>query len=256
MNNPSLSSPIKPTSKQTLPSAERIVEEYEQRDVSAHPLFAWLREHPVNLSAIWLLVANLRAGISNDFVRWLAVAIERTDDRRIACIVAKQLNDELGNGEIDQIHSLLLDRFLAGLDPWKPKRVFHRMLEPGRKLAERAGALFHDRDPYQGIGALMVGEIFAKKMDHCLGDEIRRQSSISTDALRWLILHETLEVDHADDALVLAMLIPKRDAVLTSLWQGAMEQWNVLWEFLDGVAALAIPGQELASRKSRRAPPA
>jgi pyrroloquinoline quinone (PQQ) biosynthesis protein C len=186
-------------------------------------------------------------------VRWLAVAIDRTDDRRIASILAKQLNDELGNGEIDQIHSILLDRFLSGLDPWKPKRVLHRTLEPGHRLAERAGAIFHDRDPYQGIGALMVGEIFAKKMDHCVGEEIRRQNGVGEDALRWLILHETLEVDHADDSLALAILIPKRDNVLSPLWQGATDQWNILWDFLDGVAAIAMPNQAAPARKSRRA---
>jgi pyrroloquinoline quinone (PQQ) biosynthesis protein C len=255
MINPSVSTAAKRGPRSTLPTAERIVGEYEQREVASHPLFVWLRENPVNLEAIWFLMANLRAGISSDFVRWLAVAIERTDDRRIASILAKQLNDELGNGEIDQIHSSLLDRFIAGLDPWKPKRVLPRTLEPGHRLAERAGVIFHTRDPYEGIGALMVGEIFAKKMDHCLGEEIRRQNEISQDALKWLILHETLEVDHADDSLALATLIPKRDRVLTALWQGAREQWDVLWEFLDGVAAVAMPA-EVATGKHRRARPA
>jgi pyrroloquinoline quinone (PQQ) biosynthesis protein C len=255
MINPYVSTHNKRAAKHTLPPAEKIVEEYEQREVSNHPLFVWLRENPINMEAVWFLMANLRAGISNDFVRWLATAIDRTDDRRIASILAKQLNDELGNGELDQIHSLLLDRFMAGLDPWKPKRVLHRMLEPGHRLADRAGVLFHDREPYEGIGALMVGEIFAKKMDHCVGEEIRRQNSVDQDALRWLILHETLEVDHADDSLALASLIPKRDAVLAQLWRGATEQWNILWEFLDGVATIAMPA-ESSSRKSRRARPA
>ncbi|MET0591322.1 MAG: iron-containing redox enzyme family protein, partial [Polyangiaceae bacterium] len=143
MINSSVSTQSKRTARHTLPPAERIVEEYEQREVAAHPLFVWMRENPVNMEAVWYLMANLRAGISTDFVRWLAVAIDRTDDRRIASILAKQLNDELGNGEVDQIHSLLLDRFMAGLDPWKPKRVLHRTLEPGHRLAERAGVIFH-----------------------------------------------------------------------------------------------------------------
>jgi hypothetical protein len=36
------------------------------------------------------------------------------------------------------------------------------------------------------------------------------------------------------------MLVPKRDAVLAAVWRGARAQWDVLWEFLDGVAALAF----------------
>jgi pyrroloquinoline quinone (PQQ) biosynthesis protein C len=226
-------------SNTTYPSAERLVEEYELREVSAHPLFVWMQKNPVNLEAIWILVANLRAGISSDFVRWLATAIERTDNRPIASILAKQLNDELGNGEVDQIHSLLLDSFMAGLDPWKPKKVHPRMLEPGRRLAERATKIFHAVDPYEGIGALMIGEIFAKKMDHCLGEEIRRQNLVDAQSLRWLVLHETLEIDHADDSLELAGLVPKRDAVLSAVWRGARAQWEVLWEYLDGVYAMA-----------------
>jgi pyrroloquinoline quinone (PQQ) biosynthesis protein C len=221
--------------------AERIVDEYERIEVSAHPFFVTLKERPVDLRAIWILMANLRAGISRDFVRWLATTITRIDDRRIASLIAKQLNDELGNGEFAQIHSVLLDRFLTGLERWRPQGDDPEMLRPGRKMAERATALFQAPDPYEGVGALIVGEIFAKKMDHRLGDEIRRQDAISSEALVWLVLHETLEVDHADDSRALAQLIPKEGPSLSATWHGARAQWDVLWAFLDDVEKLAIP---------------
>lgn len=221
------------------PPARRIVEKYEEREVSAHPFFVDLKKRPVDLEAIWLLMANLRAGISEDFVRWLGTTIARIDDRRIACIIAKQLDDELGKGDFTQIHSVLLDQFLAGLEKWRPRRVDADTLLAGRRMAERAGALFHAPDPYEGVGALIAGEIFAKKMDHCLGDEIRRQDAVPSRALTWLILHETLEVDHADDSLELAVLIPDHGPSLASTWRGATTQWNVLWEFLDDVGRIA-----------------
>jgi pyrroloquinoline quinone (PQQ) biosynthesis protein C len=219
--------------------ARRIVEKYERYDVSTHPFFVDLSKRPVDLSAIWVLMANLRAGISKDFVRWVATTIARIDDRRIACLIAKQLDDELGKGDFSQIHSVLLDQFLDGLERWRPRLVTADTVAAGRRMAQRAGALFHAPDPYEGVGALMAGEIFAKKMDHCLGDEIRRQDAIPSKALTWLILHETLEVDHADDSLELAVLIPEQGPSLTSAWRGATTQWNVLWEFLDDVHQIA-----------------
>jgi pyrroloquinoline quinone (PQQ) biosynthesis protein C len=220
--------------------ADRIVEKYERLEVSAHPLFVRLKSEPVDLRAIWFLVANLRAGISGYFVPWLATTIARIDDRRIASLIAKQLADELGNGEFTEIHSVLLDRFLAGLERWQPRNVSPEMLMPGRTMAERATTLFHASDPYEGVGALIVGEIFAKKMDRCLGDEIRRQDAIPSDALKWLILHETLEVDHAEDSGALAELIPKQGPSLAATWCGAIAEWEVLWNFLTDVHKLAM----------------
>lgn len=96
---------------------------------------------------------------------------------------------------------------------------------------------------------MIVGEIFAKKMDHCLGEEIRRQGAIAAEALTWLVIHETLEVDHADDSRALAKLIPDSDIVLSATWSGARTQWSQLWDFLDGVHLAASAG------KSQSAPP-
>jgi pyrroloquinoline quinone (PQQ) biosynthesis protein C len=220
--------------------ASTIVEIHKGREVADHSFFCALRAAPVNLQAIWVLMANLRAGISRDFVRWLAVTVERVEDRRIASLVARQLNDELGNGEADRIHSVLLDRFVTGLDPWRPTCGREReLLRPGRRLAESAWKLFRGHDAYQGVGALIVGEIFAEKMDRCLGDEIRRQDAISDEALTWLTVHEKLEVDHAADSAALAGLVPVQGPALRATWRGAAAQWEALWQFLDDVHEIA-----------------
>jgi hypothetical protein len=223
------------------PSAESIVDDYERVEVAEHPLFVELAAKPVDLGAIWLLMANLAAGISRDFVIWLAQTIARVEDRRIASLLAKQLNDELGNGSFSGIHSGLLDRFVTALERWRPQQAEASVaLEPGRRLARRASQLFETSKVYEAVGALMVGEVFAKKMDHCVGDEIRRQSSIGNDDLTWLLLHETLEVDHADDSRELAALVPPSDVALAECRRGADAQWLLLWEFLDGVYALMV----------------
>jgi pyrroloquinoline quinone (PQQ) biosynthesis protein C len=231
-------------------SALDIVDEYESVDVSAHPLFVRLRREPVNLEALWLLVANMNAGISPNFVRWLALTIARIDDPRIASLVSKQLADELGNGDFDNIHSVLLERFVAGLEPWRPKRSRASLLEAGPRLGRRATAVFEAADPYEAVGGLIVAEIFAKKMDRCLGEEIRRQSSVPKDALVWLDLHEVLEVDHAEDSKGIAVLVPEREACVAATRKGAGLLWDAMWGFLDDVQATAFAGGGAAPRPS------
>jgi pyrroloquinoline quinone (PQQ) biosynthesis protein C len=224
-----------------LPPAPEIVDAYERREVADHSFFCSLRSAPVDLEAIWILVANLQAGISRDFIRWLATTIDRVDDRRIASLLAKQLNDELGNGAFNQIHSRLLEQFVSGLDPWRPKAMAEsRLLAPGRRLAEGGSTPFSAPDAYEAVGALIVGEIFAKKMDRCLGDEIRRQGDLSAHTLTWLTLHEVLEVDHADDSRELAELVPNEGSALHATWRGATAQWQALWQFLDEVHEVTV----------------
>jgi pyrroloquinoline quinone (PQQ) biosynthesis protein C len=218
--------------------AEAIVDEYEELEVAAHPFFVELRSRPVDLGAVWLLMANLATGISRDFVIWLAQTIVRVEDRRIASLLAKQLNDELGSGQFDQIHSTLLQNFIVGLEPWRVAAFGEDALAPGRRLASQGSLLFRTGEVYTALGALMVGEVFAKKMDICVGTEIRRQSALSADVLTWLRIHETLEVDHADDSRQLAVLIPETEAAVVESRAGAAAQWRLLWGFLDDVHAV------------------
>jgi pyrroloquinoline quinone (PQQ) biosynthesis protein C len=109
------------------------------------------------------------------------------------------------------------------------------LLRAGRELAQAGAQPFAATNIYEAVGALMVGEIFAKKMDKCLADEVRRQNDVPAEALKWLMIHETLEVEHADDSGQLADLVPERDEALRALWRGAEYQWETLWRFLNGV---------------------
>jgi hypothetical protein len=228
-------------------SAFALVDEYEALQVAEHPLFVRLRANPVDLGALWLLVANMNAGISPNFVRWLARTIARVGDTRIASLIAKQLDDELGNGEFERIHSLLLERFVAGLAPWRPQHA-PMGLEAGIRLGERATHVFETAEPFEAVGGLMVAEIFAKKMDQCLGDEIRRQDQVPEDALVWLNIHEVLEVDHAEDSRGLAALVPEAGPELAATWRGARALWAAMWGFLDDVATAAQPPKSARAR--------
>ncbi len=223
-----------------------IVDEYEAVDVAAHPLFVRLAANPVNLPALWVLVANMNAGISPNFVRWLALTIARIPDMRIASLIAKQLDDELGNGKVENIHRVLLERFVAGLEPWSPRDASARTLTAGHRLATRASDVFDAGGPFEAVGGLIVAEIFAKKMDQSLGVQIRRQTLVPREALVWLDIHEVLEVDHAADSYELAVLLPDQGAALASAWQGARQLWAAMWGFLDDVHAAAFAQQPAA----------
>jgi pyrroloquinoline quinone (PQQ) biosynthesis protein C len=222
------------------PHARNIVSEHHAREVADHPFFRDLRAGPVDHQALWLLMANLRAGISRNFVVWLATTIAHVQDRRIGSLIAKQLDDELGHGDFAEIHSTLLDRFVEALSRWRWHGLAERaLLAPGKKMGLEMGALFNAQHPYEAVGALIVGEIFAEKMDRCVGDEVRRQSALSSDEIRWLTVHEVLETDHAADSDALAILVPDSGPALAATWRGARSQWDLLWRFLDDVHSLA-----------------
>jgi pyrroloquinoline quinone (PQQ) biosynthesis protein C len=212
---------------------QKIVERFERLEVRDHPLFKDLARAPVDLGALWLIVANVQEGVSRDFVTCLAMTVARVADRRVGSLVAKQLDDELGHGDPSRIHSLLLGRFVAALDRHRLALSDDEALAPGRRLAEQMVAPFYAHDPYEGVGALMAGEIFARKMDFCLGDEFRRQTQLSAEEMLWLTIHEQLEIDHADDSGSLAELLPRQAPTLAAAWRGAEAQWACLWAFLD-----------------------
>jgi len=81
-------------------------------------------------------------------------------------------------------------------------------------------------------------------MDTCLATEMRRQTSVTGDALTWLNIHEHLEVEHAGDSNELVVLVPREGERLAATWRGAIDQWNTLWQFLDAVRDLGA-GQRI-----------
>ena len=105
------------------PSPEEIVNYHEQHPITEHPFFQRLKREPVNLTYLWILLANMGKGTAKNFARHLISLIARVEDERIRCILVKQLNDELGEGDFSRAHSVLFDKLLAALDPWRPLEV-------------------------------------------------------------------------------------------------------------------------------------
>lgn len=231
-----------PTQELSLSPANEIVRLYEQESLAEHPLFQRLRQEPVNLTAIWIFTMNMnvQGGVSKNFVRWLASLAARIDDNRMRSIVAKQLNEELGEGNFSRIHSVMLQQLVDGLEPWRLENYTEELLAPGREFGQRGEKLFFIQDPYEGVGAFIASEVSALQIDQCLGNEVRRQNAIAPEKLTWITMHEELEVDHVSEVLELAHLIPKSDRKLEAVWRGAQEMRGAIVAFLDGIYSVSF----------------
>jgi DMATS type aromatic prenyltransferase len=217
------------------PSAEEIVPRYEEYSLALHPFFTRLRREPVDLGRLWLLMANFREAIGKTFVKNLATTIARVDSVPIRCLLARQLYDELGEGDPNRAHTVLFERFFEALAPFRPATVPEAWLEHGAAARLRAERYLHEEDPMVAVGGLIQAEVYAKQMDIALGDVFRRQDAIRGPALEWLTLHETLEVEHADDSSALARLVPRSGPALEAVWRGAEGIADCIWAFYDAM---------------------
>lgn len=209
---------------------EEVVMQYKNNSIDAHPFFQRLHREPVNLANMWLLFANFQEGIVDHFTRRLAIVVAQTTDENIRCILAKQLNEELGNGDISQIHRRIFDNFMIALEAYKPKIVCEDTLKPGRDLGKHLEELYCNSNANIGVGAAIVMEIRGKQRDEIISKELIR-TTMARSSLAWLQLHEELELDHAEEAMELVRYIDKSHGDKDAARQGAEMTATVLWSF-------------------------
>ncbi len=227
-----------------LPATE-IVRRYEHDVVlENHPFMEMLRRNPVDLASLWLVLANFWEGIVHDFPARVAHVVAKLDDDKIRCLFAKQLNDELGDGDYSRAHKPMYQRLVDAVAAHRVPGDLAPLLEPGRQLGKDFGVQIFDPDPYVAIGAMLIIEVWGKQTDLQLGAQFRRQDVISHDALHWLHLHEELEVDHAEESMTVATLLPSPDAgpeaqkQLEAVWRGARGIADAAWLFFDRLHAI------------------
>jgi DMATS type aromatic prenyltransferase len=223
----------------SLPSPEKMVWHYEKYTVAHHPFLQRLQREQVNPAHIWLLFMNIREGVVTHFTRLLANVIGRVDDERIRCILTKQLNEELGNGNINRVHRKLFDRLLTGIEPWRMESFTEEMLIPGKEFSQSLEEIYLDADSYVGVGAAMLMEIHGKQFDLCLGKEFRK-TNIELSKIGWLTMHEEIEIDHADEALILARFVADSEQGIVAAKQGAEQTRVAAWNFLDKLYRLCF----------------
>lgn len=214
-------------------TAEEIVERFLRESIVEHPFMRRLSREPVDLHKLWWLMANAEVGIIRDFARRLSQVVAKVGDDRIRSILARQLNDELGGGKFECAHSQLFKKLLSGLEPWRPEVVDEARLGPGREFSKELEDIYYSPNAFEGVGATMLIEIIGLQVDQFIGDQFRRQKEVDPASLEWLTMHEDLEVDHAQESMELAHLVPPE--ALSSVWRGAERVATATTVLCDGL---------------------
>jgi pyrroloquinoline quinone (PQQ) biosynthesis protein C len=223
--------PVKPV--------EAMVTAYEAQPFSVHPFLQRMARGTVDVRHMWLMFSNVYAGLSQHFPRRLARVVHGVEDERIRCILTEQLHEELGSGDYTRTHRRLFLQLLEALSPWKPREITADMSVPGAHLSERLEAVYYDPHPYAGVGAAIVIELLGKQVDMFLAEQFRRQQAVGMASLEWLTLHESLEVDHANESMELATFI-EQDGDRAAAWRGGRAIHTTGWLFFDDMYRLCF----------------
>lgn len=228
--------PGPPAQRQPAPPARdaaRLVDHFEEASLVEHPFFQRLGREEVDLRRIAVLLENAREGLTRDFARRLARVVAVVPDERARSILAKQLNDELGDGHHERSHAVLFDQMIVNLAPWRPADLPASALDPGRALWADLEAIYYDPDPMVGIGAAIVLEVYGRQVDQRVGREVARQYALDPSSLTWLNLHQVLEEAHVDESRILAGIVPPEG--LEAAWRGALAVERAATRFYDGL---------------------
>lgn len=177
--------------------------------LSDHPLLRRLAREEPKVMPLWAILANNWVGVAARFPDWLSGLHARVTHPGIKEILGKQLNDELGGGDPSQAHRVLFQKMLADLEPYAPSGDREKWLSPGRWIAERLADYYLHRPALEGVGASLVAEVYGKQIDQAIGNLLRRQTSLDVSKLTWLVLHEELEEEHADESARIAQMAPQ-----------------------------------------------
>ncbi len=234
VNSPKMAGSIK--IKKSSPSLREMASFHQEFPLQNHPFFQRLQREPVDKKHLSLLLMNFR-GAATHFSRRLANIISRIDDVRICCMLAKQLNDELGNGDVSAIHIKLFERLMSAVDPWNVEPYSENILIPGQEFSQKLEEIYTDSNPYIGLGAAILLEIYGEQFDPWLGGELRRTNIDPSDMI-WVTLHEELEVDHADESLVIVGFVSESDDKEESTLKGIEKAYIASQKFLNDLYRL------------------
>lgn len=174
-----------------------------------HPLFRRLAREEPKVRPLWAILANNWVGVGEHFPHWLSGLHDRVTHPGIKQVLAKQLHDERGGGDPSQAHRELFQKMLADLEPYAPPGDRERWLGPGRWFAKRLAEHYLERPVLESVGASLVAEVYGKQVDQAIGDLLRRQTELDVSKLTWLVLHEELEEEHADESAQIARMAPQ-----------------------------------------------
>lgn len=224
-------------------SAVAVIERLLQDSLAEHPFLRRLMREAGNTTHLWLLITNTYEGTSKHFILWLAKITAQVESDQLRCLLARQLNEELGDGDFSHAHSVLMNRFLDSIALWRPEEFSEAHLQPGKRLGERLAKHYLADEAHEGVAALMAGEICAQQLIHVVAQLIRLQeNTFEPSSISWLTRHDEIEGNHAQESLVLARMLPDSEEVIKAVQRGAMGLHKALWNFLDEMYQLCFVG--------------
>jgi DMATS type aromatic prenyltransferase len=221
-----------------LPSPEHIVRRHEAEPLTNHPFFRRLRREPANTARLWKLMANVRVALIDDFPRMLSSLVARIDDDRLRCVLAKQLDDELGHGDYARARKGLFAKLMQAIEPWRPMEDEPSLLGPGQALRGELERLYLEADPCEGVGATLMGTVFADQLRRFAGEQLDRQGSMYRSDLKWLSPPKSEDEEHAEAAALAGLLPDGPPRVAAS--RGAQAVVSAAWACFDGMYELCF----------------
>jgi hypothetical protein len=195
--------PFAPRPAPPPPSPSQIAQRCEAEPLTDHPFFRRLRREPAHAGRISTLVANLRVALVDGLPRMLSSVVARVEDDRIRCLLARQLDDELGNGDWSRARRALFAKLDEALAPSRAAETDTSVapitmdsptgapgttggLAPGQALCAAIVRVYVGADAYQGVGATLVLDAYREQLRRFLGDELGRLGSMDAASLAWL----------------------------------------------------------------------
>jgi DMATS type aromatic prenyltransferase len=215
-----------------------IWQHYQELSIADHPLLARMAREPVNVYALWLLFTNFHPAVKH-FTERLAKAISRAEDMRIRSVLACQLNEELGCGNIEHIHTDMYEKLIVAVSVWQPEIIMEKHLQPGVNFDRAWDEIYARQNPYQSIGASILMEIQAAQFDVAVANQVRRTNLDST-GMEWLLMHEQVEVEHAHESLQVATFIDDSPQNIQAAIDGSRSARQASWKILDDIYNLCF----------------
>ena len=226
-------------------SIESLLNLCREKGMGHHAFLRKMSGQPVDHGMLYDFLANL-AVTTSAYTGWVTSLMPRLDNLKVRSILFKLLNDEYGNGDPDQVH---VDLFKQSLELLQKYKTVHgeAELKPGTEFRDRTAKIFDAQNPYEGLGVVMAGEIFADQMIRWLGEELSRQDKVKTSDITWYTAHAEVEADHALDSGRLGKLISESEVNREAAWRGAERAIESQTRFLNELLARHFPGVAAAA---------
>ncbi len=229
------------TEHSQLSAEDIIVENCDKYPITDHPFFQRLKSEVPNLKAYWSYFANFEP-LTVRVPDWFASLLLRVENMELKGLLSMIIYDELGRGDLNKIHSALMEKLVRGLDRWRVQSNSIDPLAPGRTLAQEFDQLYFgkvDDDELFVLGSIVAGEVYGGQMAFFMGEQVRRQNQVEMSIFEWVSIHEEVEADHANISRVMSEILPTSGPGFESVMAGAKWKRVKFWRWLDEIYQVA-----------------